>query len=101
MANKSKRSPRIIEGTGKFLVRVDGAGFYVGVHGDGRPRGTYYPSQAAHLTYEAADELCQRLQAMGYRDAVVTDLMGQSIDLFALDREREKREERSRRFWGE
>ena len=68
-----------------YLVQLDEArNFFTRVR-DGQPYGTAYPSRAAHLSYEAADSLCQQLRERGYRSADVVDRYGQPVTAADLD----------------
>jgi hypothetical protein len=65
-----------------FLVRVNQSNFWT--HTDnGVPYGNPYPSKAAHLNYEQADQACRDLRGQGYQ-AVVTNLWGQPVGLAEL-----------------
>jgi hypothetical protein len=59
----------------EFLARVDNTRFLVDFDGQ-YVTSTDTPSNAAHLSYAAADQWCQRLRKRGFRQAVVTDILG-------------------------
>lgn len=67
----------------EFLARIDNTRFLV--HFDGQcVTSTDTPSNAAHLSYTAADQWCQRLRKRGFPIAVVTDLFGSPMTYEAI-----------------
>jgi hypothetical protein len=95
------RSPRVIEGSNRYLVRLDSSLFYLRTAGDGKPLGVSVPSAAWHGSYAEADAVCQKFRALSYSGPAVTDIFGRMIDNQALADERARLEEKSRKFWGE
>jgi hypothetical protein len=65
-----------IVGTGddRFVMDVDGNAATV----------TNTPSNAAHLPYDKADALCQRLRKRGYPQARVCDIIGNPMTIDAI-----------------
>ncbi len=59
----------------RFLVRFSGKYFFHSCAGD-KPTGVLVPSLAAVLSYDAAFEIAQRLQRLGYSDACVATTRG-------------------------
>jgi hypothetical protein len=59
-----------------FLIQLDGTNFLTTIQ-DGQPLGTPYPTYGQRLSYDAADQLCQKLRAQGYTVAAVVDRFGQ------------------------
>jgi outer membrane receptor for Fe3+-dicitrate len=59
----------------EFLARVDNTRFLVDFDGQ-YVTSTDTPSNAAHLSYAAANQWCQRLRKRGFPMAVVTDFLG-------------------------
>jgi hypothetical protein len=104
MASKKqnqRRSPRVIEDSNRYLVRLDSTLFYLRTAGDGKPLGVSVPSAAWHGSYAEADAICQRFRALGYSGPAVTDIYGRLIDSDALESERRVQAEKSAKFWGE
>jgi len=66
-----------------FLVRIDKTNFWTRTDADGVAYGSPYPSAAAHLTYERADEVCRQLRELGYH-AIVTNISGRPASLTEL-----------------
>lgn len=60
------------------------AAFWVRNDPDGVPCNSPYPSVAAHLTYDEADEICQQLIQWGWK-AIVTNIYGEGVTVDDLD----------------
>lgn len=63
-----------------YLIRMSETDFWVRNDPDGVPCGSPFPSVAAHMAYEQADEICRRLNEQG-RKAVVTNIYGEGVTL--------------------
>jgi hypothetical protein len=59
----------------RFLVRFSGRYFFHSCAGS-QPTGVLIPSLGAVLSYDAAFEIAQRLQRLGYTDACVATTRG-------------------------
>lgn len=59
----------------RFLVRFSGKYFFHSCAGS-QPTGVLVPSLGAVLSYDAAFEIAQRLQRLGYADACVATTRG-------------------------
>jgi len=60
-----------------FLIQLDGGSNFLTAMRNGKPFGSPYPTYAQRLSYDAADQLCQKLREDGYVAATVVDRFGQ------------------------
>lgn len=67
-----------------YLVRMNETQFWAYDDPDGTACGTPYPSAAAHLPYDHADEVCRQLSERGFA-SVVTNNRGDGITLEDLN----------------
>jgi hypothetical protein len=59
-----------------FLVQLDPEPTFLTSLRGNKPYGSSYPTQAVHFTFDAATEVCRRLQNQGYETATVVDRFG-------------------------
>ncbi len=71
-----------------FIVQIDSSPMFLTGLRSGKPFGSAYPTQAIQMSFDAANEIVERLRRQSY-DAVVTDRFGQPpsvADLAAVKR---------------
>jgi hypothetical protein len=69
-----------------FIVQIKSGSFFAGLEGDdpsSHVKTTDYPSQAVHLRYKMADDLCGFLISRGH-DAVVCNIYGRPMNVKLL-----------------